>query len=350
MRLLYTTNGRVPSRAANAIQSIRMCEAFAARGIDVTAVTRAGDVRNVYEFFGVTRSFTHVPVPAACVRGTRTAAFELEVRRLARLIRPDLVFTRDIYAAAILSTSSPTTIELHRTMEGHRAELLVLQTLVRTRSLRRVVVISHGMADWFRARVPGIAPLVVPGAARDPGPPPPPSPSTRLRLGYVGRLYAGRGAELLMAIAARRPDIELHLVGATAEEYSGPIPANVTFHGHVPHAEVPARLHGFDALLAPYQRKVFVDGGAETGAVMSPLKIFEYLAAGRAVVTSDLPVLRELLDESAAILCAPDELESWLHAIDRLGDRCTRERLGEAGRQLFLARHTWAARAEKVLA
>jgi hypothetical protein len=39
-----------------------------------------------------------------------------------------------------------------------------------------------------------------------------------------------------------------------------------------------------------------------------------------------------------------------LHAIDRLGDRCTRERLGEAGRQLFLARHTWAARAEKVLA
>ena len=329
---------------------MRMCEAFAARGIDVTAVTRAGDAGNAYDFFGVTRSFAYVPVPAARVRGMRTVAFELEVRRLARLTRPHLVFTRDIYAAALLSSSYPTTIELHRTMAGHRAELLVLQSLVKTGSLRRVVVISRGMADWFRARVPGIAPLVVPGAARDPGPPPPPSPSTRLRLGYVGRLYAGRGAELLMALAARRPDIELHLVGATVDQYAGSIPENVTFHGHVPHAEVAARLHGFDALLAPYQRRVFVDGGAETGAVMSPLKVFEYLAAGRAVVTSDLPVLREVLDESVAMLCEPDELESWLRAIDRLADRRIREGLGEAGRQRFLARHTWAARAEQVLA
>jgi glycosyltransferase involved in cell wall biosynthesis len=336
------------------VQSMRMCEAFAARGLDVTAVTRAGDTTSVFDHYGVARTFAHVPVPAARMRGVRTAAFELEVLRLARMVRPDVVFTRDIYAAALLSTSWPTTLELHRTMDGHRAELLALQALVRLRRLRRVVVVSHGMADWYRRHVPGIAPVVVPGAAQDPGPPPSSSlsssSSARLRLGYVGRLYAGRGAELLMAIAARRSDVELHLVGATAAEYAGPVPDNVTFHGHVPHHEVAARLHSFDVLLAPYQRKVFVDGGAETGAVMSPLKLFEYLAAGRAVVTSYLPVLREVLDDSVAMLCTPDDVDSWLQAVDRLRDSGTRERLAATGRARFLARHTWAARVEQVLA
>jgi glycosyltransferase involved in cell wall biosynthesis len=358
MRLFCTTGARVPSQAANAVQFLKMCAAFAANGHSVTATARAGEAGvDVYDSFGVDRTFTFTPVPAAAPRGVRTLAFELEVLRIARMLAPDHVFTRDVYAASVLSMHWPTTLELHRTMDGHPAELFALRAMVRRGRLRRVVMVSEGMARWYRAAVPGIVPFVAPGAADDPGVFSSSSSSSSsslssaaLRVGYVGRIYAGRGAELLLALAAARPNFEFHFVGARSDDLGGRAPANVVIHAHVPHREVAARLQGFDVLVAPYQKKVFVDGGAETSAVMSPLKIFEYLASGRPVVCSDLPVLREVLDDDVAVLCAPDDVHAWARALDALVDVAARSSLGERGRARFLARHTWTARAQRVLA
>jgi glycosyltransferase involved in cell wall biosynthesis len=329
-----------------------MCEAFAAEGHDVTAVARAGDDDvDAFDAFGVSRSFTLLRVPPARMRGVRTVAFEHDVTRVAAAVSPDLIYTRDVYSALVLSNYFATIVEFHRTMENYPAELFSLRWMMRRHRLRRVVVVSEGMARWYRQNVDDLSPLVVPGAADDPGAPPPISRrTTTLRLGYVGRLYAGRGAEILLAIAQRLPTCELHIVGAEAAEVAGEIPTNVIFHGHVPHRDVPAQLHSFDVLLAPYQQKVYVDGGAETAAVMSPLKLFEYLAAGRAVIASDLAVLREVLDDSVAVLCPPENIDAWVAAVHRLMDLEVRAALGIAGRKRFLERHTWRQRAAQVLA
>jgi glycosyltransferase involved in cell wall biosynthesis len=356
MRLFCTTGARVPSKAANAVQFLKMCGAFAANGHSVTAAARAGDADiDVYDTFDVERSFTFTPVPAAASRGVRTIAFELEVIRIARMLAPDQVFTRDVYAASLLSLHWPTTLELHRTMEGRPAELFALRAMVEFGRLRRVVTVSEGMARWYRAAVPRMEPFVAPGAADDPGLADSSSSSSSsssiaLRVGYVGRIYPGRGVELLLELAAARPQFEFHFVGARQDELGGHAPANVVLHGHVPHREVAAHLQRFDVLVAPYQRQVFVDGGAETSAVMSPLKIFEYLASGRAVVCSDLPVLREVIDDEVAVLCSPDNVQEWVRALDGLVDVAARSSLGERGRARFLSRHTWTARARRVLA
>ncbi len=84
---------------------------------------------------------------------------------------------------------------------------------------------------------------------------------------------------------------------------------------------------------------------------MSPLKMFEYMAAGKPIISSDLPVLREVLEDGRnAILVPADDLAAWESAIHRLsGDPDLGLRLGEAARRDLHERYTWDARAGRVL-
>jgi glycosyltransferase involved in cell wall biosynthesis len=62
----------------------------------------------------------------------------------------------------------------------------------------------------------------------------------------------------------------------------------------------------------PYKSKVAGNSGGDIAQVTSPMKLFEYLACGRAILTSDLPVLREVLSENNAAFYPPER--STFHA------------------------------------
>jgi glycosyltransferase involved in cell wall biosynthesis len=129
--------------------------------------------------------------------------------------------------------------------------------------------------------------------------------------------------------------------------------SNVTLHGFVPPTQTEAYRQSCDILLAPYQRKVSVYGtkAVDTSRWMSPLKIFEYMATGKAILCSDLPALREVLThEQTALLCNPSNTQEWRTALKRLHDEPSlRQSLGERARAELKAKYTWSARAERVL-
>jgi glycosyltransferase involved in cell wall biosynthesis len=79
------------------------------------------------------------------------------------------------------------------------------------------------------------------------------------------------------------------------------------------------------------------------------MKMFEYIACGRAILSSDLPVLHEVLNEKNAIFCQPEDVESWARALQLLlDDPGLRERLGQQAAQDVIS-YSWKARAEKAL-
>jgi glycosyltransferase involved in cell wall biosynthesis len=84
---------------------------------------------------------------------------------------------------------------------------------------------------------------------------------------------------------------------------------------------------------------------------MSPLKLFEYMSWGKPILCSDLPVLREVIEDGRnGLLLPPDDPTAWAAALCRLMDNPDEgERLGNKARADFLARHTWRQRANRVL-
>ncbi|MFN4310039.1 MAG: glycosyltransferase family 4 protein [Ferrovibrio sp.] len=175
--------------------------------------------------------------------------------------------------------------------------------------------------------------------------------------GYFGHLYTGRGIDIVEAMAAARPDTLFLVYGGTdadvAARRSSRRLANLSFMGHVPHPMARELMCLMDVLLMPYQQTVSIGvAGHDTARWMSPMKMFEYLGAGVPIISSDLPVLREVLrDDENCLLAGPADTTAWIDALDRLRDSPDlAARIGTAAHAEYEQRHTWTRRAEQILA
>jgi glycosyltransferase involved in cell wall biosynthesis len=374
VRIVYLSTSALPSRAANSVHVMRMCAALTRAGHDVTLVARDSGVaaEEIFRTYGVPERY---PIELVSAGGGRSGmlAYPLRVRkRLKELGRPDLIYGRHLHSlVAVAGMGVPMVYEVHALtprpdwMRARRlSERPAERRLLRRPSMRRVVTISQALATDF-LQVHGRTPsrtwdVVIAHDAADPipGVPRGPEGENPIRVGYVGGLYEGRGIDLIEQLARRLPDLEFHVAGGADDAVAALRGRtaeldNFVTHGFLRPAEVAEMLSGFDILLAPYQERIAVAGnGDDTVRWMSPLKIFEYMATGRAIVCSDLTVLREVLEDGETARLVPaGDVAAWADAVRALAsDEGERARLGEAALRRFSERHTWTARAEAVLA
>jgi glycosyltransferase involved in cell wall biosynthesis len=258
--------------------------------------------------------------------GRRGLAFAL-AREAAR-ISPDLVFTRGINIAwAAARRGLPTAVEIHALPAGALGPWY-LRMLARNPAVR-MMAISQPLADLLRERFPGLAGrsmLIAPDAVdveRYTRLPVPEKARARLDLprkgftaGYFGSLVAGRGVEQIVELARRLPEVSFLVLGgdaAAVQRWQGETSelGNLRWMGHVPNAELPLYQAACDTLLMPYQKAVTVQGRGNTAEIMSPMKLYEYMAAGRLILASDLPALRVILNETNSVLLPCDGIDAW---------------------------------------
>lgn len=359
MRIAYVAMSQIPSASANSVHVMRICEAMADDGHDVTLVARGGQAPvDPWAFYGTRRVFGLHLVEVPRIRGLGVWLRSLRVRRWLAGSVHDVLYGRDARTLLLAPGNRARVLEVHA-VPSHPVDRMVERALLRTSDLRRLVFISSRLRDDYVAEFPRAAryeALVVPDAA---------SPyvasdasqdldAPRPVVGYVGHLYAGRGIELLLEVARRTPDLHFVLVGGDDDDvrrHRADAPPNLHLVGRVPPSETGRWLAAMDVLTAPYQRRVAVAGGGDTARWMSPLKIFEYMAHGKPMVASDLPVLREVLtDDRNCLLVPPDDADAWHAALIRLaGDPALRRRLGAQALDDFERHHTWQQRARTVL-
>lgn len=365
MRLAYLHSGSIPSVYANGVHVMRMCDAFTEAGHEVTLYALPGSVHadDVYDYYGVRHRFPIRTIGAP----TRIALLGMGIRALrvradVRRSRPDLTYGRDLYSLAAVADLGPLVYETHLLWDD-RAWRWLERRLFRARTLQRVVTVSAILADDYRRAFPelnGLDLLVAPDGADPPKPAGPavllPGRAEALKIGYVGHLYPGRGIDVILDLASWLPGLDFHLVGGTTEDRSHwesrSRHPNVYFHGHQPPATLGSYYRSFEIVLAPYQTKVACAGGiGDISRWTSPMKLFEYMSQGRAIIASDLPVLREVLtDRVNCLLCPPADLPAWEAAITELAhDQELRRSLGAEAQHQLLTRYTWRQRVDRVL-
>jgi glycosyltransferase involved in cell wall biosynthesis len=173
-------------------------------------------------------------------------------------------------------------------------------------------------------------------------------------VGFVGRVRAWHGVDILVDAVARarknHPDIRLCIVGEAGDcladlvrlaEERGLGDAMV-MTGPVPHDEIPAVLGSMDLVAAPYP--------ALENFYFSPLKVFEYMAAGLPIVASAIGQVDEILtDGETALLVPAGDAEALAAAVSRLReDADLRAGLGRRARETAVREHSWADRVATV--
>lgn len=361
VKISYVHGGPIPGVTANTVNVAKMCSAFASLGHSVALLAPgqrcAGDFEAIRTHYSLDAEFAVVRLGALATRigplGMLSAA-HCTVRGV------DLVYTRlERIAYMCARVGLPTVLEIHSPVRAP-AERSAMEALVKLRSLRGIVCISSALKEQIAADFGVDGDIVVAHDGADPlkdvssadkqlG--------ARLRVGYTGHLYAGKGMEIIVPLAELCPWADFVVVGGLDDDVkrwrrqaSGA--SNVEFVGAKPHSEVRQYVSGFDVVLAPYLRTVVVgENPHNVSQWMSPLKVFEYMAAGKPIVCSDLPVLREVLThQETSLMCNPDKLGEWRDALERLrSDIGLRLRLGADARKIFLNNYTWRRRAERIL-
>lgn len=170
-------------------------------------------------------------------------------------------------------------------------------------------------------------------------------------LGFVAFVRAWHGLDTVIAAMAEHPEPPLRLVvvgdgpalpSLRQQATTLNIAERVQFTGLAAHDQIPGLIGGFDIALQPM-----------AVPYASPLKLFEYMAAGKAIVAPDQPNIREVLaDGETALLFDPGNHGAMWHAICRLAaDPALRDRLGAAARAEIVRRdYTWRANAQRVVA
>lgn len=166
---------------------------------------------------------------------------------------------------------------------------------------------------------------------------------------FLGRIAGHKRVDLLLDAAERTPEIRWVLGGDAESAEAAPLVAraaglpNVAFAGYVTGARLALLLQAGDLLVIPPSQSPL----EQVGHTVLPLKLFQYLAAGRAIVTGEVADTAELLEQGRnALRVRPDDPAALASAVRELvADPARRARLGDAARR-DAAAFTWQARAE----
>ncbi|MBI3244043.1 MAG: glycosyltransferase family 4 protein [Chloroflexi bacterium] len=366
-RLTYITTAAFPAPKASSVQVMQMCAAFAEVGALVKLVARQAATQinaDVFAHYGLppifsfeTRPLPRWPRPTDLLQAQAVFAEQgsdwICYSRIRDLTAPVLALARGAKAA----------VEVH----GRPATLRerVMLKWIGRHPRGRLFTISEPLQDIYRrdyGLVTHVAPDAVDMSRFNPSLT---TAQAREQLGlesglwvvYVGGLYEGRGLESLftavsglpvnLLIAGGRSPEEVAVWRERAESLGA---TRIRFEGYQPPARVPLYLFAADVLAMPYGKRVMTPSGEDIAEWISPMKLFEYLAARRPIVSSDLPVLRTVLaHEKNALLVGADDAVGLRAAIERvLRDPALANRLAAEAQQTA-RRYTWAERAKRIL-
>ena len=372
MRILYISKSIIPSRAANSIHVMKMCQAFSDNGHEVVLLAPdvkgqyEKDVDDIYEFYGVRKNFEikklwHPDLKSGAFLYTLAIFFYLFVNKKFNLVYGR--FLHGCYIATLLKNK--VIFESHAPIFDEKSQrLIVFKKLIKNRYFNKLVVISkvlknmylengylndskiqvaHDGADEVKNFNHKIKLL---------------GDKNNLKVGYVGHLYKGKGMEIIKLIADKvDKDIEFHIVGGVEKDINNwkekVNSKNVYFYGYVPHKQVSNYIHSLDICLLPNQKVVLTHGavgttGANISSYTSPLKLFEYMSHKKPIIASDLPVIREVLNERNSILVECDDIKLWISSIKKLKNFRNRESIANQALSDF-HNYSWKNRALLVI-
>ncbi|MFA6410991.1 MAG: glycosyltransferase [Candidatus Buchananbacteria bacterium] len=374
MKMIYLANARIPTEKAHGLQIMKMAEAFVKAGIDfelVVAKRRNNQLEKTdpFVYYGLTEKFLIKKLPLfdfvdrkffkkviAPIQNTSfgLAAFFYLIKKPA-----DIIYSRDEFSLFFLCWFKKNLVlELHTFPKSK----FFLYKLIFTK-VKKIIVITEQLKQLVASLGISKDKIVVCPDGVD-------LQNFKLSLDklewrkklnlplekniilYTGHLFDWKGVYTLAEASSRLEKDDLIVMVGGMESDRQPLENfilkkglnNIVLVKHQAPTIIPQYLAAADVLVLPNSAKKVI-----SVRYTSPIKMFEYMAAQRPIVASDLPSIGEILNQNNAILVRPDSPESLAEGIKialQNKDLC-----GKITAQAFLdvKNYSWQNRAKKIL-
>lgn len=377
MKLLYIANQRMPTEKAYGRQIVKMCESFADLGVEVELVVpgRNNLVKDdLFDYYGVKRNFKFTQIsspdwywPGRLDRLAFGIKNLISAKKLAKYALKgdyDLIYSRDEFPVYFLINKKKIIFEAHKFIKSYRFFYQRFK-----KSALKIATITHGLKNEFVKQ--GFRPeniLVAPDGVdeeriRQQSQNPISQEEARKKLSlptnqriivYAGSLYKWKGIFVLAKAAKLLPE-EAVVIAVGGGQNSDQLELqnylnqnqikNFLITGYVADSKTRDLYRSAaDVLVLPNTAKDKV-----SEIYTSPLKLFSYMASSRPLVASDLPSLREILNEKNALLVRPDDPAELAVGIKKILDNPAKGHL--LAEQAFedVKQYTWQNRAKMIL-
>lgn len=379
MKLIYVTNARVPTEKAHGLQIMKSCEAFALKDVGVQLIVPSRTntpAENPFDYYGIKKRFPIKKIFCVDLFGSLfmskrvsffvqslSFGFFAALYLLPRKNKNTIFYSRDfatLFFLCLFGFDPVAEIHDYRSGKPKRAIRYIL------RKSRKVIINSLGTLSLIKnhySDIPADKFLVVPNGVdlgffdiKDS------KETAREKLGisqnkkiiaYIGSLEVvgtGKGAEDLIRafefIENYHTNVELYIVGGPdglVSKYQKITHSGaVKFTGRVDYKKIPLYLRAVDAVVIPLPE-------GQHSITTSPIKIFEYLAAGKPIIASDLPSLRRYLNEKNSLFFRVGDSKDMAEKIKlilenlHLADNLSRQAKEDS------KQYSWINRADRVI-
>ncbi len=369
MKIVYITNVRIPTPRAQGYAIMKMCEEFGRLGNTVELlVPNRKDSDGIGEPFGyykIEKNFDIKKVSSSDFL-SRTFNFgrffywldigtfiaSLFFRNVVK--KGDIVYTRDFLVPLIFSHDDFVCLEVHDIPKMKFLFRYILKKpkmfFVLNQYIKKSLV-EFGVSDSIIHIVPSGVDVKMydSGVTSEEARHKLSLPQDKEIVVYTGHFYQWKGVDTLVEVAKKMQDKLFVFVGGVDPELSRlrlecSGLANVIIVPHGSRSIVPLYLKAADVLVVPNSQNSKI-----SSEYTSPLKLLEYMASGKPIVASDLPSIREILNESNSVLAMPDNSKSLAGAISKvLSDPELASRISIQAKH-DVVKYDWSNRAKKII-
>ena len=361
IKICYISQFRLPTKNAHGFQIMNMCAAFADEGVEVLLLVpwRKNLLKgDPFDFYNLPRSFEIKKIfaidlypfrfiPEKISAFLHLFSFLISARVYLWFCRYDVFYTRERYATLFFRNF---------VYEVHMPEQMRLYGF----KPRKIIVLTNYIKEELvRSGVSEDKILVAPDAVKLEMFPKISKEVARKKLGFLGdkpiALYWGnfkkwKGVDTLAEAVPFLESMLVVMVGGTKESDITRIRekvkgyTNAVVEGFKLQKELPWYLAVADVLVLPNSAK-----DENSRLYTSPLKLFEYMAAERPIAASNLPSLREVLNNKNVVFFKPDSAKNLSETIlILLAHPELQKKLAEQARA-DVEEYTWDKRARKIL-
>ena len=367
MKIIYLANARMPTEKAHGLQIMKTCEGFSNQGEEVELVVawRSNDIKkDIFDYYGITEKFkvkrlfsldlTPLRILGRFAFRLQDLTFAISVFFYFLFKKQSIIYCRDPLSLSFLGWFRENIVyEMHTVPRNFFIYKKIFE------KAKAIVAITQGIKDSFIKRGIDNDKILVAHDGVD-------FKQFDIRISktearkklnlpldkkiviYAGLFDEWKGYTVLLQAEKFFNDREIKLVmigglEKQVEKLKKEYP-QVIFLGYLPYADLPINQKAADVLVIPNSGKMAI-----SKYFTSPLKLFSHMVSQRPIVASDLPSLREVLDENNAILVEPDNPRALARGI-KTALKGTDFSAKIAGRAYQgVQEYTWEKRAKNIL-